>query len=574
MSVLAEVKRRKIFQVAVVYAVVAWLLIQIASTVESPLQLPAWFDTAIIVLLLIGFPITMIFAWVYEFSAGGLRRTPRAETLEEAEPSRSERPREEGGAVAGPAVLPNSIAVLPFENMSPNPDHAYFAAGIHEEILNSLAKLKSLSVIARTSVLQYAGTQKLIGDIAGALGVETIMEGSVRYAGDRVRVTTQLIDAGTGAHLWSEAYERQFDDIFAIQADIAVQVAKALEAEFSSEEQRLVESPATTSSEAYSLYLKSLSLDSDPGIVAEQIHALLDRAIALDPRFSLALGAKAEVCAMELINTTANVARDPKDLEPLIHKYAAAALEIDPRDANAHVALCILAEFTWRWAEARAHALRAADSAPWGVIVATVNWTMSWSGDADLAIATAERLQRLNPSDWSGAWNLGLVLNYAGRYDAAAAALRESIAMLPALPIQHSWLAVTEIARGDLASARRELELAEKLVEGERQIIYLLDWGYAYGRLGNKDNARRLYDELRSTAAGQDIGAGGWALAHMAIGDYDEALRWLRVAADKAARHEIDAGMFSLMNLKQNFTADPVLEQPEFVEVRARLKGD
>jgi Flp pilus assembly protein TadD len=165
------------------------------------------------------------------------------------------------------------------------------------------------------------------------------------------------------------------------------------------------------------------------------------------------------------------------------------------------------------------------------------------------------------------------VLHYAGRYDEAAAAFRESIEMSPAVPVLHAWLAYAEIARGDNDIALREMQLAEQLLP-TRTPIYVLDLAYSYGRLGDRDNARRLYAEIEALAADQEIGAGGWALASMAIGDYDEGLRWLDVGAEKARRHELDAGMFSLMNLKLNFTADPMLETPEFVDVRNRLRGD
>lgn len=567
------------------YALIAWVLIQVVTVVVPTFEAPHWVTQTITLLLILGFPLAVGLAWAFDVTPDGVHRTRRAVVSPENRPGELDAAQPESVAspmaapVAPPRTTPrsvaqNSIAVLPFENMSPNPDHAYFAAGIHEEILNSLAKLKSLSVIARTSVLQYAGTQKPIAEIAEALGVQTIMEGSVRYAGTRVRVTTQLIDAGTGAHLWSEAYEREFDDIFAIQADIAVQVANALRAEFTKEEQRLVAAPATTSTAAYALYLQALSLQNDGSANADRTQSLLDRAIALDPKFSLALGAKAALLGTQLINTTAAVAHDQTDLGPGLRKYAAAALEIDPRDGNAHAALCAFAEFSWHWSEARPHALRALETPNWGILVALVNWTLSWSGDADLAIDWAKRIERLNPTDWSAPWNVGIVLNYAGRYDEAAAALRRSIAILPAIPINHSWLAITEVARGDAASARHELELTDELLGRERQILYLLDMGYAYGRLGDAERARRLFDEIGILGAAHDIGAGGRAIAHMAIGEHNEALKWLREAAGKAARHEIDAGMFSLMNLKQNFTGDPVLERPEFVEARAQLKGD
>jgi TolB-like protein len=629
-SLLHEIKRRKVFQVAVVYAVVAWVLIQIAATVEAPLQLPQWFDTAIIVFLLVGFPVALILAWIYELSDAGLKRTATADSSDSAESSlgaaagshaheaATSAPGAAASATSGVSAaqafelsaaaaaassapvsavsgrqaalaataaatprdvsaqspLPNSIAVLPFENMSPDPDNAYFAAGIHEEILNSLAKLKSLHVIARTSVLQYAGAQQPIAEIAGALGVGTIMEGSVRYAGKRVRVTTQLIDAQTGGHLWSEVYEREFDDIFAIQTDIAIKVADAMRAELTRDEKLQVEAPATKSTAAYALYLQVLSELDNSGEAAGRAHKLLDRAIELDPDFGLAHGAKAGLYGAELINTTATVAGDAGELGPLIRNYAGKALASDPDDSNAHVALCVLAEFTWHWTEARPHALQALESPRWGVLVAAANWTLSWSGDHGLAIDRARHMQRLNPTDWSAAWNLGIVFNYAGRYDEAAEALGRAIAIQPAIPIHHSWLAVTEVVRGNRAAARREIELTETLLGEHRPVIYLLDLGYTYGRLGDADNARRLFDEIQSRAAGQEIGAGGLALAHLSIGEHEEALEYLRLGAEKAARHEIDAGMFSLMNLKANFVADPVLEQPEFVAIRQALRGD
>ncbi|MGD2167118.1 MAG: hypothetical protein PVF63_03360 [Gammaproteobacteria bacterium] len=572
-SLLAEIKRRKVFQVAVVYAVVAWLLIQIVATVEAPLQLPGWFDTSVIVLLFVGFPIAVILAWIYDFSAHGIERTPDAESSKPADPPPSDVAAVANATDSAPTTLENSIAVLPFENMSPDPDHAYFAAGIHEEILNSLAQLKSLNVIARTSVLQYAGTQQPIADIARALGVKTIMEGSVRYAGTRVRVTTQLIDAATGSHLWSEAYEREFDDIFAIQADIAFQVADKLQAEFTGEERQRVAAPASTSTDAYALYLQALNVSATGN--TSEIIALLDRAIELDPHFSMALGNKAATLGVDLINTTASVARDIDELAPQIRKFAFAALEIDPQDSNANSALAFLAEFTWHWTEARTYALRALESPQiGGILAATICWSLSWAGDPERGIEGARRIQRLSPADWSSYWNLGITLNYAGRYDEAAVALRASIDMIPAIPLHHSWLAITEVARGESASARGELELTEKLLGEQRPTIYLLDMGYTWGRLGDTDNARRLIDEALDRAEEQAIGAGGFALGHLAVGEPEKALQYLREAAQKAARHEVDAGMFSLMNLRMNYTADPLLETAEFAEVRAQLKGD
>jgi adenylate cyclase len=229
MSFLGEIKRRKIFQVAAVYAVVAWLLVQIVATVEAPLSLPDWFDTAVIVLLGVGFPITLIISWAFNMTSEGVVRDrghgnqTKGRAIEyvliallavaiawigyrELGPSNG----------TAPPVLANSVAVLPCDNLSPDPNNAYFAASLHEEILNQLVKIRQLNVTARTSVLQYAQAARPLPEIASELNVESVMECSVSYADGRVAITAQLIDGATGVHRWSERYNREFRDIFDI----------------------------------------------------------------------------------------------------------------------------------------------------------------------------------------------------------------------------------------------------------------------------------------------------------------------------------------------------------------------
>ena len=201
-------------------------------------------------------------------------------------------------------VLPGSVAVLPFENLSPEADDAYFAAGIHEEVLSQLAKLDNVNVISRTSVARYASTDLSIPQIAAELRVGAVMEGSVRYANDRVRIAAQLVDAASDQALWSDVYERDFADVFAIQADIAMNIANALQAEFSVAEQQSLERKPTSSPAAYALFLQALSgvRDSAPGAI-EAAHGLLDRAIAIDPNFARAYGMKAILHSVSFINT-------------------------------------------------------------------------------------------------------------------------------------------------------------------------------------------------------------------------------------------------------------------------------
>ena len=260
--------------------------------------------------------------------------------------------------IAEVGVLPNSVAVLPFENLSPDPNHAYFAAGIHEEILNHLVKLSALNVIAPTSMRQYANTEKSIPEIADELNVETVMGGSVRYAGGQIRITTQLNDGTTGAHLWSETYTRKFDDIFAIESDIAMNVANALEAEFSPEEQASIEKIPTQSPAAYGFYLRAQVADGTT------FDFLIDRAIAIDPDFARAYAAKAYRKTFDLIGAGGAGPDEAQESERIIRSNAQKALDLDPTLGTAQASLAVPLYVNWRGVEAERAFQKAVASSP------------------------------------------------------------------------------------------------------------------------------------------------------------------------------------------------------------------
>lgn len=614
MSFWGELRRRNVVKVGVAYAVVAWLVLQIVDVVFPSLSLPEWTQTLVVVLIVLGFPFAVIFAWAYELTPEGLKKSrdvPRSESntrvagqrlnyaitgllavglgfvvidqyvLEDttvgapAKPSATLMPDVPRPAPAEDPVerdvLPNSVAVLPLQNLSPDPDNAYFAAGMHEEILNQLAKLKNLNVISRTSVLRYAENRPPIPEIATELKVTSVMEGSVRYANDRVLVTVQLIDPETDSHLWSESYPGDLSDVFAIQADIAMNVANALQAEFSAEEQQRIERRPTASTSAYDRVLRAINLIG-VGNQAPRMHDLLDQAITLDPDFARAYGLKAALYSQELINTTEGSARKWTELEPLVREYVDRALALDPEQTDALNALTNLESYSWHWSEAQQafeRRLTVNDAAG-----GTLAWFQAWSGNEALALELAERVAELDPFSPQPHWVQGIVLNYAANHDAAADKVGISIDLVPNLSLFRSWLAMIEIARGNSDASRRELELGEQFLGDNRALISLFDIAYGYGRIGDSANARRLFDEISAAAEnGQDIGAGGWALAHLAVGNVDEALEWLERGAEKASRQEPDVGFYSLMNLKMNYTNDPLLEEPEFVDVRNRLSG-
>jgi TolB-like protein len=468
--------------------------------------------------------------------------------------------------------MPNSVAVLPLENLSGSAESALYANAMHAEIIGQLTKLHNLTVINRDSVIVYAANRPPMRQIASDLRVKSLLTGRFQYAAGRIRVSVDLVDPASGANLWTETYEREFAQTFAVQADIAMNVANALQAEFSEEERARIERRPTDSVQAYNLLLQAQSLIG-VGDQAARVHKLVDQAIAVDPDYAAAYGQQAGFYVNELINTSVGSARRPEDLEPLIKKYTDKALSLDPDDMSALNARAQLAVLSWHWAEAedaldRLYGIRRSS-------VFNSTWFRSWSGREPDALRIAAREVEVNPLAWDAHFTRALVLTYARDYAAAIEESHDGIVLSPALPLQHAWLALVEVARGNVEEAKRELRLTEQLLGENRSVLTVLEIAYGYGRIGDSENARRLFAEINDvTRRGQDIGTGGQAVAHLAVGEYDEALDWLRRGAAKAERHEFDAGFYSLMNLKLNYTNDPVLERPEFVAVRNRLRGD
>ena len=295
-----EIKRRKVYRVAVAYIVVAGGAIQIASAVFPAWELPSWALRLVIVLLLIGFPISLILAWALEVTPEGIRTTPTP-------PSAPRRKRNViallavgiiVSVAAGVFLLPRasarkidkSIAVLPFENFSDDKENAFFADGIQDDILTNLSKISDLKVISRTSVMAYRGKEKNVREIGKALGVSTILEGSVRKAGNRVRVNVQLIDARNDEHIWAQDYDRDLTDVFAIQTDLAQKIAHELRAKLSPGEKAQMTRKPTENGEAYLAFVQAHTLhrqveDPEKLLQAEQLY---ERALQLDPKFALA----------------------------------------------------------------------------------------------------------------------------------------------------------------------------------------------------------------------------------------------------------------------------------------------
>src|SRR5713226_6341898 len=297
-----EVQRRKVYRVAAAYIIAAGFIIQIGSAVFPAWELPNWTFRLVVVLLLIGFPISLILAWAYDVTPQGIRATPTI-----AAPG-SHRRRNvimlvATGVIisiaAGFFLLPRaaarkidkSIAVLPFENLSDEKENAYFADGVQDDILTNLSKIGDLKVISRTSVMSYRGEgTRNVREIGKALGVSTILEGSVRRSGNRVRVNVQLINTANDEHLWAEDYDRDLTDVFAIQTDLAQKIARELQAKLSPSEKMQITRKPTENGEAYLAFVQAQNLgcaleDFDKLKQSEQLY---ERAVQLDPNFALA----------------------------------------------------------------------------------------------------------------------------------------------------------------------------------------------------------------------------------------------------------------------------------------------
>ncbi len=567
---LGEIKRRKVFQVAAVYAVVAWLLVQIVATVEGPLSLPAWFDTAVIVLLGVGFPIALILSWAYDLTPSGVVRTAPA--------SASEHRFGEARAVE-PAIkrepLSNSVAVLPFENLSPNPDDAYFAAGIHEEVLNQLARIRDLNVIARTSVMQYAGAARPVNEIASELNVGAVMEGSVRYAGDRVRVTAQLIDGSNGMHLWTDAYDRDLADIFAIQTDIATQIASALRATLTRSEREQLSAHPTESTEAYRYYLKAMAdVDvTDPTVIPSvraSAQAHLDLALELDANFAAAHARKAELYLSSRQNDPVSPgqwASRTAELDRLVEQHANRALELEPTLGYAHAVLGALHFYRWHAAEARQALEQALALAPSDARV------YYWCGVIEMARdrfgVAAEYLRRaieLDPNSALFAGERSYTLWKAGRTDEAATQIDRCIQLDPG-GIWQIFLAAVEVARGDEAKGLAAVRKADRLIPKEASAGIRAHVGWFYGRLGQRADAQRIFAELEQTAQRRYVDPASWAWANLGIGDYERALELYREVRKDVT---VVQDPWEIHLARQNFCSDPVLDEPRF---QAALSG-
>lgn len=461
---IAELKRRYIYRVFAGYAVAAWLLLQLFNNVAPLLKVPAWTGTTLLVLLIGGLPVALAFAWMMDLHASAALRRASPETglpkgrlpQRAAVPAVGNAGHASAMGPSDPPITPlkdgPSLVVLPFANLSGDPGQDFFADGLTEDIITDLSRFRHLFIISRNSAFRYKGTAVDVRQVARELRVRYVVEGSVRKVGDRVRVTVQLIDGEADHHIWAERYDREFEDIFALQDEVTAAIVATLTGRVEHATGEQVGRKPTENMTAYECVLAGKLLHHRS--TAEdnrKAQEMLDRAIALDPNYAHAHAWKACTLGQASAN---NYGSDPNAAIGEAIRELQIALHLDNNDSDVHRILAAVYITSGVHDKAMQHQQRALCLNPNDdLIVVQQGEILTWIGEAEEGIAWIEKAMRLNPFHPERFWyHLGRAYFVARRYAEAASALAHIAA--PECH-HHAFLASCYAQLGDEEAARR-----------------------------------------------------------------------------------------------------------------------
>jgi adenylate cyclase len=591
---LAELRRRRVFRVAGGYAVVAWLVMQIAETTFPYLGLPAWTVTLVIVIMALGFPVALVLGWAYDITPEGVVRTEPAPGARPAGRGRwavgggvaalllmtavafspwgpgtgSEGP---GSGLAGPAAaregghdgaLPpreRTVAVLPLDGIGDDAENLYFSEGITEDIIAHLSRISDLRVISRTSVLQYRERTGSLRDIGDALGAGMILEGSVRRSANRVKLVVRLVDAESDRQVWAETFERELRDVFVIQADIAQQVAALVSATLTTAERQRLATLPTTSPQAYDLYLQGRHFwDLGGPQNARRALELFEQATSLDPGFAHAWAGKSDAWTELML--------PPHEAYAQAIPAAERALQLAP-DLGEALNARGWARFAYQldWAGAGEDFRRAVTLNP-SYAQARSDYAMYLMAMRrfEEAIVQARRgteVDPLNPHRWM---TLAEVLTFANRPGEALAAADRGLELAPWHPRVLEIRGNVHRRQGRLAEAMADYERAMQVTSGQMGILGTIAILSATGR---GDEARAMAERAMSLATERYVPAGMLAYARAASGDIAAAIPlWERAAEDR------DVGLVILgLTLEQDPALAPLRGDPRMTALIGRI---
>jgi len=465
------------------------------------------------------------------------------------------------GAVHEPPLQVQSIAVLPFENLSHDPEQEYFADGMTEELITDLGKFSALRVISRTSVMQYKGTKKPLPQIARELHVDAIVEGTVQRSESRMRITANLLHAPTDRHLWAERYERDLRDVLALQSEVAQAIAEEIRIKSTPQERARITSPPPVDPEAYEAYMKGLAAMSNFGRLDIAI-TYFQRAIEKDPNYAMAYAGLADAYS-ELGN---NELISPQESYPKAEAAALRALGIDGTLADAHRMLgwCKL-RFDWDWSGAESEYRRALELNPSSAGAhCGYGKFLSFLGRMDEARAEIRRGGELDPLGSPPFWLMGDVFYLSRQYDEAIEQLRKTIKVFHLVEPDagmHNLLGRSYKGKGMFKEAIAEHEKAVALLP--ETPLYLGMLGNVYGLAGKKAQALKVLDQLNQQSKRKYVAPYDIALVHIGLGDKDQAFAWLEKAYQA---HSND-----MSNLKQDPMFDPLRSDPRFEDLLLRM---
>ena len=537
-----ELKRRNVYKVGVAYVVAGWALSQGIAQVFPVFDVPNWVVRLLVLLIIVGLPVALVLAWMFEITPQGIKRTETADAM----PGATQRKKHAwiyvvviGGLLSiglfflgrytaqtprqseeASGVIPEkSIAVLPFDNLSGDPDNAYFTEGVQDEILTRLAKVADLKVIARTSTQKFKSTPENLPEIAKQLGVRNILEGSVQKANDQVRVNVQLINALTYAHLWADTYDRRSTDIFAVESEIAKNVADALQAKLTGSEKSSIAKAPTADAEAYELYLKGRFFwNKRSGADLRKAIEYFNQAIAKDPNYALAYAGLADSYLLLPNYGSASMQESVPPARAALKK----ALELDDSLAEAHASSGLLDTFECRLERAITDFERAIQLKP--NYATAHHWLMFGRlslGHLDQAIEEGKRALKLDPL--SPIINADFAWTYfcARRFDKAERQACKTLEIDPQFFLAHYYLGQVLQFKGHLSEAIAEFQKAVEL-NGDPDSLGML--GQAYARNGQKDEAQKILLRLNEEAKSRYVAPYATALVYLGLGEKERAL--------------------------------------------------
>ncbi len=576
---IAELRRRRVFRVAAVYGGVAFVLTEIVSNVFPALHIPDWAESMVVVLIILGFPIAIGLAWAFDITPQGIVRTEGRST---GKPGTGNRTLiavtilavafgiwgRWGGQAGSPGQI-RSIAVLPLSNLMGDPDQDYFVDGMHDAIISNLARISALKVISRTSAMRYRETDKLMPQIARELNVDALVEASVLKAGNRVRITVQLIHGLTDEHLWSSDYERDLDDILSLQSEVARDIARQIEVVLSPvEEARLAAAQPTVDPEAYTAYLQGHHimwerLDWNSAV------PFFEKAIALDPSYAppyADLAFASNLATPVELSMAGNVVHDQwlAKGQELIER----AISLDPQLPLAYIALGFVRTVQAQWREA-GQAFRTALTITPNSRLANVEygWFLLRTGQVDQAVGYMELGLQLDPLSVHSHHSLATALFLQRKYDQGLEVIAQGLNLDP-----DNLVLKTTASRAYLWLGRYEKAL-EMFDSGDQVPSHLQ--GLIYAARGQRGQALQLIEDIKALEPGEMTQYDPYApiMIYAALGDLDRAMDELEHVYT-IEKQRIRLWNFGIAYLKVEPAYDPLRGHPRFEALLKDIYGE